>query len=191
MSTERRDFLKLAALSLAAPTAWAAAALAQQHQPETKPKSLATAAPAAPPAFETRDNPIFTNAEEIQWQKLAPTQPDSDGIRMAILHMDPVTKATELVIRVPAGRYVPLHWHSANETHTVLRGTATFECGDHRKTQGPGSFNYLPAKAVHRAWMDAGAECTVFITVDGPWDVNFVADDDPRVPAWMKAMQAK
>jgi len=31
----------------------------------------------------------------------------------------------------------------------------------------------------------------VFITVDGAWDVNFVEDDDPRVPKWIKEVQKK
>jgi quercetin dioxygenase-like cupin family protein len=188
MHSERRDFLKLAAMSVVAPAALSATTIAQ---PAPQATHAAQAAPATKPAFETRDTPLFTNFDEIQWQKMAPNQPDSDGIRMAILHVDPQTKATELVIRVPAGRYVPLHWHSTNETHTVLRGEMTFECGDSRKTQGPGSFNYLPAKAVHRAWMGPDAESMVFITVDGAWDVNFVKDNDPRVAAWMKEMQPK
>jgi hypothetical protein len=37
---------------------------------------------------------------------------------------------------------------------------------------GPGGFNYMPARMVHEAWTTAGA--VVFITVVGPWDVNWV-----------------
>jgi hypothetical protein len=36
----------------------------------------------------------------------------------------------------------------------------------------PGGFNYMPARMVHEAWTTAGS--VVFITVDGPWDVNWV-----------------
>jgi hypothetical protein len=39
---------------------------------------------------------------------------------------------------------------------------------------GPGGFNYIPAKMKHQAWTSEGS--VVFITVDGPWDVNWVAD---------------
>jgi hypothetical protein len=37
---------------------------------------------------------------------------------------------------------------------------------------GPGSFNYMPAKMVHEAWLPAGS--LTFITVDGAWDINWV-----------------
>jgi hypothetical protein len=36
----------------------------------------------------------------------------------------------------------------------------------------PGGFNYMPAKMVHEAWLPANS--LTFITVDGPWDVNWV-----------------
>ena len=37
---------------------------------------------------------------------------------------------------------------------------------------GPGGFNYMAARMVHEAWTTPGS--VVFITVDGPWDVNWV-----------------
>ena len=51
-------------------------------------------------------------------------------------------------------------------------GTQVFACAGKRIEQSPGSFNYMPAKMVHEAWLPAGA--LVFITVDGAWDVNWV-----------------
>ena len=51
-------------------------------------------------------------------------------------------------------------------------------CDGEKVEQGPGSFNYLPAKMVHEAWTSAGS--VVFITVDRPWDVNWV-DGAPTV----------
>jgi len=64
------------------------------------------------------------------------------------------------------------HWHSANETHTMISGKATFACAGNRVELGPGGFSYMPARMVHEAWTTAGS--VVFITVDGPWDVNWV-----------------
>jgi mannose-6-phosphate isomerase-like protein (cupin superfamily) len=64
------------------------------------------------------------------------------------------------------------HWHSANETHTMISGKATFACEGNRVELGPGGFNYMPARMVHEAWTTPGS--VVFITVDGPWDVNWV-----------------
>ena len=45
----------------------------------------------------------------------------SPGI--TILHVDPQTGATLLMIRSPKNYHAPKHWHTANETHTVVSGT--------------------------------------------------------------------
>ena len=113
---------------------------------------------------------IFTNYKDVKWNRIIP---DLDGSpEIAILHVDPRTQATKLLIRTPKGIHVRKHWHSANETHTVITGDPIFACDGKRVEQHPGSFNYLPAKMVHEAWVPAGG--LVFITVDGPWDVNWV-----------------
>ena len=72
----------------------------------------------------------------------------------------------------PKGIHIRKHWHSANETHTIIKGIAKFECDGKRSELGPGSFNYMPAKMVHEAWLPA--DSLTFITVDGAWDVNWV-----------------
>src|SRR5262249_17421742 len=71
---------------------------------------------------------------------------------IAILHVDPKTQATELMIRVPRNSHVPTHWHTANETHTVVSGTFIIECEGKREALGPGSFNYVPSRMHHEAW---------------------------------------
>jgi mannose-6-phosphate isomerase-like protein (cupin superfamily) len=76
------------------------------------------------------------------------------------------------MIRAPKALHVRKHWHSANETHTMISGTAAFACEGKRVEQDPGSFNYMPAKMVHDAWISGGS--LTFITVDGAWDVNWV-----------------
>jgi mannose-6-phosphate isomerase-like protein (cupin superfamily) len=85
---------------------------------------------------------------------------------------DSKTHATQLLIRSPKALHVRKHWHSANETHTVIGGTAAFACDGKKAEFGPGGFNYMPARMVHEAWIGAGS--VTFITVDGPWDVNWV-----------------
>ena len=80
--------------------------------------------------------------------------------------------ATQLLIRTPKALHVRQHWHSANETPTMISGKATFACEGNRVELGPGGFNYMPARMVHEAWTTPGS--VVFITVDGPWDVNWV-----------------
>ncbi|MCI0638952.1 MAG: AraC family ligand binding domain-containing protein [Gemmataceae bacterium] len=117
------------------------------------------------------DMPVFKNYQDLKWDKIIPDLGESSP-EISILHVDPKTKATKLLIRTPKAIHIRKHWHSANETHTMIVGTAVFACDGKRIEQGPGSFNYLPAKMVHEAWPSAGS--VVFITVDGPWDVHWV-----------------
>jgi hypothetical protein len=140
------------------------------------------------PAHQESNAAVFTNLENVRWEKFSPDQPDIDLARIAFLRVDPRTQATQLLIKLPPDYYVPKHWHSANETHTVLQGRWVFEHADadgtiHRVQQGPGSFNYLPGRMIHRAWTRPGADALVFITVDGKWDLNFVDDPETKPPS--------
>jgi mannose-6-phosphate isomerase-like protein (cupin superfamily) len=129
----------------------------------------AIAAPA--PTDAGTDGPIFKPMSEVQWVKMLPDLGDASP-EMAILHEDAKTHATQLLIRAPKALHVRKHWHSANETHTMIMGSATFECDGKKAEFGPGGFNYMPARMVHEAWVGAGS--VTFITADGPWDVNWV-----------------
>ncbi len=114
--------------------------------------------------------PIFTNYRDFKWAKILPDLANSSP-EICILHIDPKTQATKLMIRTPKAIHVRKHWHSANETHTILQGTAILACDGQRAELGPGSFNYMPARMSHEAWLPAGS--LTFITVDGPWDINW------------------
>ena len=115
--------------------------------------------------------PIFTTYEDYKWNKILPELGDSSP-EICILHVDPKTKATQLMIRSPKAIHIRKHWHSANETHTIIRGAATMACEGKKAELSAGSFNYMPAKMIHEAWLPA--DCLTFITVDGAWDVNWV-----------------
>ena len=115
--------------------------------------------------------PIFKNYQDLKWNRIFPDLRENSP-EICILAIDPKTQATKLLIRAPRGIHVRKHWHSANETHTVILGIQTYAHEGKRVEQGPGSFNYIPAKMVHEAWLPAGA--LVFITVDSAWDVNWV-----------------
>jgi quercetin dioxygenase-like cupin family protein len=117
------------------------------------------------------EQPLFQDLSQVQWKKMLPDLGDASP-EIAILHVDPNTEATQLLIRTPKALHVRQHWHSANETHTMISGKATFACEGNRVELGPGGFNYMPARMVHEAWTTPGS--VVFITVDGPWDVNWV-----------------
>jgi quercetin dioxygenase-like cupin family protein len=110
---------------------------------------------------------------DIKWQKLTPELGERSS-EIAILHVDPVTRATQLMIRVPKDSHVPMHWHTANETHTVVKGTFIVECDGKRAVLDQGSFNYLPAKMHHQAWTRPDEGALLFITVDAAWDIHWV-----------------
>ncbi|HEY7195259.1 MAG TPA: cupin domain-containing protein [Gemmatimonadales bacterium] len=109
--------------------------------------------------------------EHREWQTMVPELGEASP-QVSILRVDPKTQATQLLIRIPKQMHVPMHWHSANETHTVIKGTFVFEHEGQRHELGPGGFNYLPARLHHQAW--ASDDALVFITVDGGWDVNWL-----------------
>jgi len=114
---------------------------------------------------------LFTKLEDAKWEKML-SDLGSSSPEIAILHVDPRTKATQLLIRTPVALHVPKHWHSANETHIMIKGSASFGHEGKKVELQPGGFNYMPARMVHEAWTSAGS--IVFITVDGAWDVNWV-----------------
>jgi quercetin dioxygenase-like cupin family protein len=115
--------------------------------------------------------PIFADFKDLKWDRILPDLGEASP-EICVLHVDPKTKATKLMIRTPKGIHIRKHWHSANETHTIIKGIARFECDGKRSDLGPGSFNYMLAKIVHEAWLPA--DSLTFITVDGAWDVNWV-----------------
>lgn len=138
--------------------------------------ALAQTPPSAP---EPNTVPVNIKFEDVKWQKIFPDWSQGSP-EIAFLRVDPRTHATQLMIRAPKNFYVPRHWHTANETHTVLSGTFIVECDGKREELGPGSFNYMPGKMIHQAWTrDAGA--LLFITVDSAWDLNWV-DGPPKPP---------
>jgi quercetin dioxygenase-like cupin family protein len=134
-------------------------ALAQMVTPQQPPPDAAT-------------TPLFVNFQDLKWKMSCPELGDRSGA-VVILHVDPKSQATQLLLRVPKNRVVPKHWHTANETHTVISGTFVFECEGKQVEQGPGSFNYLPSKMIHQGWTK-DEESVLFVTVDGAWDINWV-----------------
>src|SRR5438552_9765785 len=115
--------------------------------------------------------PIFKGFSDLKWDKILPDLGESSP-EICILRVDPKTQATQLLIRTPKAIHVRKHWHTANETHTMITGTATLACDGKRAEIGPGGFNFMPAKMVHEAWLPSGS--LTFITVDRAWDLNWV-----------------
>ncbi len=149
---------------------------------------LMTVIAVSPAATQTSALPSHTTDlivdkyQDLKWKKLVPSE-GAGSPDISILHVDPLTGATQLMIRTPKNYHAPRHWHTANETHTVISGTFIIaRDGGPREELGPGSFNYMPSKMIHEAWTKPDEGCLVFITVDGPWDLNRVDGPNGRMP---------
>ena len=144
--------------------------------------------PAAPAPEAAHQHPAFMSYGELKWDKIVP-ELGAKSPEIAILRVDPSTQATQLMIRTPAAIHVRKHWHTANETHTIIRGSAVFECDGKRAELGPGGFNFMPAKMVHEGWLPA--DSLTFITVDRAWDVNWVEGAPTAADLNVKAPRAR
>jgi mannose-6-phosphate isomerase-like protein (cupin superfamily) len=116
--------------------------------------------------------PEFKNLSDLKWDKILPDL-GADSPEISVLHVDPKTHAASLLIRTPKAIHVRKHWHTANESHTMIIGTATLACDGKKFDLNPGGFNFMPAKMTHEAWLPKNS--LTFITVDGAWDINWVA----------------
>jgi quercetin dioxygenase-like cupin family protein len=112
--------------------------------------------------------PVILRAEDLRWEKAFP-ELGADGPDLALLHVNPRTRATQLLIRAPKPTVVPWHWHTPNEAITVVAGRFTVECEGKTIALGPGSFTYTPSRLIHRATFTEG--CTIAISADGPFDI--------------------
>ncbi|PYJ15331.1 MAG: hypothetical protein DME96_13770 [Verrucomicrobia bacterium] len=124
-----------------------------------------------PPGDVASNKPEFKNLSDLKWDKILPDL-GADSPEICFLHVDPMTHATSLLIRTAKAIHVRKHWHTENESHTMITGTATLACDGKKFELSPGGFNFMPAKMIHEAWLPANS--LTFITVDGAWDVNWV-----------------
>ena len=108
---------------------------------------------------------------DLKWDRILPDVGENSP-KICFLRVDPKTHAASLLIRTSKAIHVRKHWHTANESHTMITGDAVLACEGKRAELNPAGFNYMPAKMVHEAWQPANS--LTFITVDGPWDVNWV-----------------
>jgi mannose-6-phosphate isomerase-like protein (cupin superfamily) len=131
-------------------------------------------------AQEHADHAVNARYENLKWERIVPELGEKSS-EITILRVHPETKATHLMIRVPPNTHIPMHWHTANETHTIVKGTFIMECEGKREVLGPGSWNYIPSKMHHQAWTKPDEGTLLFITVDSGWDVNWV--NGPPKPA--------
>ncbi|TAH35994.1 MAG: cupin domain-containing protein [Planctomycetota bacterium] len=114
--------------------------------------------------------PVSLRAEDIKWEKAFPDL-GADGPDLAVVHVNPKTQATQLLVRATKQAVVPWHWHTPNEAVTVMKGTFTVECEGKKIDLGPGSFTYTPSRLIHRATFTEGS--MIAISADGPFDIHW------------------
>ena len=133
------------------------------------------------PAVAADEHTVVT-PDSIKWE---PAKPLPAGATWSVLHGNP-SEAGPFTVRVrfPAGYQVPAHWHSKDETITVLSGTFGIGMGERaaRDKVQPltaGGLAVLPAKMPHYAVISQDA--VVQINGTGPFDLNYVNPaEDPR-----------
>jgi hypothetical protein len=142
----------------------------------------AAAQTSAPPSHDGPAHALYQKFQDLKWEKLRP-ELGAGSAEITILHVDPKSGATQLMIRSPKNYHAPRHWHTANETHTVIYGTFIMRHdGGEKEALGPGSYNRMPGKMIHEAWSPPDEGNLVFITVDGPWDLNMVDGPSGKMP---------
>jgi quercetin dioxygenase-like cupin family protein len=119
---------------------------------------------------------VFISPEDIKWAAAPPSMPK--GAKIAVLQGDP-GKPGPFVMRlmVPPGYKIAPHWHTQDESLTVISGTLYFGAGDKVETSKahtatPGSFHFLSGKDHH--YLVAKSEAVIQINGNGPFDVTYV-----------------
>jgi quercetin dioxygenase-like cupin family protein len=109
----------------------------------------------------------------------------SKGAKIAVLQGDP-GKPGPLVIRlmVPAGYKISPHWHTQDESITVISGSLLFGTGDkvdasNAHTLTAGGYHFLSGKDHH--YVVAKPQAVVQVSGSGPFDITYINPaDDPQ-----------
>ena len=150
---------------------------------------VATASADTPKTTETakkkptmKQEAVFLTAADLKWGPAPPDIPK--GAQVAVLMGDP-TKAGPYVIRLkaPDGYKIPPHYHTQDESLTVIGGTLNLMMGDHMTNQHAldvGAFHFLPGKMHHGA--ETKGETIVQIQGTGPFDIHYLNPADNPNP---------
>ena|SRR5438874_9489001 len=86
------------------------------------------------PMAAMSDGPIFKNVSDLKWDKIIPDLGENSP-EICFLRVDPKTHATSLLIRTSKAIHVRKHWHTANESHTMISGKAVLACEGKRQVE--------------------------------------------------------
>lgn len=148
--------MKAAILALA--TAGAIAAATWQDPPKPGPQ-------------DTLKQVVVVKAANVKWGD----HPYVQGAKMCVESGDPAKGPAVVMMKFPKGITVPAHWHTSDETVTVVSGAATFGTGEtidaSKGTEvGPGSYAIIPGKSPH--WVITKEDFVITVTLDKPADFH-------------------
>ena len=115
---------------------------------------------------------------QARWQKLVPTQPDQNPLRMAILQTDEKIGATRIALKAPPNMTIPPHWFAVQGSCTILKGTFVFDGVDargrpERIRKRPGDFVTLPPNYILRLSTEGATDAILYLTLYGEWSPQF------------------
>jgi anti-sigma factor ChrR (cupin superfamily) len=117
------------------------------------------------------DSPPVVNLENVKWE----SNPELPGcMQMAVSQGDPASGPVTVALRATRDCSVTWHWHSANESTAMVRGTFKLEMHNQGTfLMKAGGFSFISGKQRHRE-VCLTAVCIAYVTLDGPVDVHHV-----------------
>jgi len=113
---------------------------------------------------------VMQNMSEMTFQQEQP------GISQANLWGDPSKAGYGMMKKYSAGTMLPYHSHSKFIRAVVLSGNLMVQVeGAAEKKMRMGSYIFLPGGTKHMMKCEAGADCIVFETQDGKYDMMMAA----------------
>ena len=130
---------------------------------------------------------FFAHAQEmgalrnLAENKLAPMAGLPACIAMAVESGDPAKGGAVIVFKGTAGCKIPWHRHSPNEHVMIVSGKAKVEIKDGKPvTLTAGGYGLFPGKHAHQ--VTCITACTVFISVDGAFDIHYLDANGKEIP---------
>ena len=168
-TTARMEALGGAMLEAVAPAPVAPDGLAAVMARIDLPAAAVAAPPARLPASKSGlPQPLRRYAEnaagELDWQRLG-----LGASQLLIATGD--RSATARLLRIPAGRPVPVHTHRGPELTLVLSGAFSDATGHY----GPGDFQEADETLEHKPHADPGEDCICLAVTDAPLRFRSVA----------------
>ncbi len=136
---------------------------------------------AAAVAVSTRglqDSPqetVVVSAADVKWGD----HPFVKGGQMCVQHGDPAKGPSVLLMKFPKGMTIPAHWHTSDETVTVVAGNAVFGSGETVEVSkgtelGAGSYIIIPGTKPH--WAVVKTELVFTVTLSKPADFHLCGE---------------